>query len=71
MSLNVDMTADETTGGSNREEGSGPSGGVAGRTNYAKWDKVATDLVKEVEKEEEQEIEEEKAKVCLFVLYNS
>lgn len=34
--------------------------GVAGRTDYGKWDKVTTDLVTEVEKEEEQEKEEQK-----------
>jgi hypothetical protein len=34
--------------------------GVAGRTDYAKWDKVTTDLVTEVEKEEEDDTEEQK-----------
>lgn len=34
--------------------------GTAGRTNYAKWDKVATDLVADVEDEEKKEIEEQK-----------
>lgn len=34
--------------------------GKAGRCDYGKWDKVANDLVADVEKEEEQEIEEQK-----------
>ena len=32
--------------------------GVAGRTNYAQWDKVASDLVKDVVAEEQEEIAE-------------
>jgi hypothetical protein len=42
--------------------------GVAGRTNYAKWDKLATTLVQQVEEESKLEEEEEKAKVCLLLL---
>jgi tetratricopeptide (TPR) repeat protein len=34
--------------------------GKAGRTDYGKWDKIATDLEKEVEHEEKKEIEEQK-----------
>ena len=37
--------------------------GVAGRINYAAWDKVATDLVEQVEQEDEAEIADQKAKV--------
>lgn len=37
--------------------------GVAGRINYAAWDRVATDLVQRTEQEEQAEIAEEKAKV--------
>jgi len=37
--------------------------GVAGRINYAAWDKVATDLVDQVDREEQEEIAAEKAKV--------
>jgi hypothetical protein len=40
-----------------------PQKGVAGRINYAAWDKVANELVTKVEEEDEQEIEEEKKKV--------
>ena len=39
--------------------------GVAGRINYAAWDKVATDLVQQVEQEDQVEIADQKAKVCL------
>lgn len=42
--------------------------GVAGRTNYAKWDKLATTLVQQVEEESKLEEEEEKAKVCLLAM---
>jgi hypothetical protein len=38
--------------------------GMAGRTNYAKWDKIATTLVQQVEDEAKIEEKEEKAKVC-------
>ena len=63
--------ANETT----EEEQSSPTStaqtGVAGRTNYAQWDKLATDLVEQVETEEQAEAESENAKVrsfvCLFV----
>lgn len=37
--------------------------GIAGRTNYAKWDKLATTLVQQVEEEAKVEEKEEKAKV--------
>ena len=37
--------------------------GVAGRINYAAWDKVASDLVEQVEQEDEAEIADQKAKV--------
>lgn len=37
--------------------------GVAGRINYAAWDKVATDLVQDLDAQEEEEIKEQKAKV--------
>jgi hypothetical protein len=37
---------------------------MAGRTNYAKWDKIATTLVQQVEEEAKIEEKEEKAKVC-------
>lgn len=39
--------------------------GVAGRTDYAQWDKVTQSLVEEVEKEEQEEIAQEKAKLGL------
>jgi len=42
----------------------GPSG-VAGRINYAQWDKVATKLVDETAKEEEEEIAAQKAALGL------
>jgi hypothetical protein len=42
-----------------------PGTGVAGRTNYAKWDKVASELEKDVEEEEEQEIAQQKAALGL------
>jgi len=42
--------------------------GVAGRINYAAWDKVATDLVQQVDQEEQAEIAEEKAKVCYYCM---
>jgi hypothetical protein len=37
--------------------------GVAGRINYAEWDKVASHLVESLEHEDEQEKQEEAAKV--------
>jgi hypothetical protein len=37
--------------------------GVAGRINYATWDKVATELVQQVEEEDKQEKAEETRKV--------
>lgn len=37
--------------------------GVAGRINYAAWDKVASKLVESLEHEDEQEKQEEAAKV--------
>lgn len=43
-----------------------PEKGVAGRINYAQWDRVATDLVEQVEQEEQEEIAMEKAKVCMY-----
>lgn len=42
--------------------------GVAGRTNYAQWDKLATDLVEQVETEEKQEAEQESSKVSVIRL---
>ena len=39
--------------------------GVAGRINYAAWDKVATDLVQQVDQEDQVEIADQKAKVCV------
>eukprot|EP00978_Attheya_sp_CCMP212_P031813 scaffold121723_cov38-Attheya_sp.AAC.2 len=39
--------------------------GVAGRTNYAKWDRVASDLIEEVEEEEKKARVEDKAAVGL------
>lgn len=42
-----------------------PGTGVAGRTNYAKWDKVASEMEKDVEAEEEQEIAQQKAALGL------
>lgn len=42
-----------------------PQKGVAGRINYAQWDKVANSLVEETEKEEEDETAAEKAKLGL------
>jgi hypothetical protein len=39
--------------------------GVAGRTNYAQWDKVATEMEKDADKQEEQEIAEQKAALGL------
>jgi hypothetical protein len=42
-----------------------PGTGVAGRTNYAKWDKVASEMEKDVEEEEEQEIAQQKAALGL------
>ena len=41
------------------------SSGMAGRTNYAQWDKVTSDLLDEVEKEEEEEIAQQKAALGL------
>ena len=41
--------------------------GVAGRINYAAWDKVATDLVQQVDQEDQVEIADQKAKVCVSV----
>ena len=34
--------------------------GKAGRCDYGKWDKVTRDMVSDVEKEEQEEIEEQK-----------
>jgi hypothetical protein len=44
---------------------------IAGRTNYGQWDKIATDLVKEVEEQDKEEAEIEKGKVCLPLLINN
>jgi hypothetical protein len=37
--------------------------GIAGRTNYGQWDKIASTLVKDVEQQDEEEEKVEKAKV--------
>jgi len=54
------MSSAPAAGGATAEKG------VAGRINYAAWDRVATDLVEQVEQEEQAEIADGKAKVrCL------
>jgi hypothetical protein len=45
--------------------------GVAGRTNYANWDKVAKELEKTVEQEDKEEIAEQKAALGLDGKYAS
>jgi hypothetical protein len=62
--VNVSPTSVSTNGGS----GGGVQKGVAGRINYAAWDKVATELVQQVEEEDEQEKAEETRKVSCFSL---
>lgn len=42
--------------------------GVAGRINYAAWDKVATDLVEQVEREDEEDTAVEKSKVRILYI---
>lgn len=37
--------------------------GIAGRTNYSQWDKVTTNLMNEVEQDDNNEIEINKKKV--------
>ena len=41
---------------------------IAGRTNYGQWDKLANDLVKEVEEQDKEEAEIEKGKVCCMLV---
>lgn len=43
------------------------SKGVAGRINYGQWDKVATSLVDDLEKETQEEIEDQAAKVHMRI----
>ena len=40
-----------------------PQKGIAGRINYAQWDKVTKDLVTQIDEESQQETIEEKKKV--------
>lgn len=58
----TDHAASSTTG---TGTSSLPLKGVAGRINYAAWDKVATDLVQQTELEDAEETATETRKVCL------